>query len=189
MTEFLVIGFSIIILPFAEHLFILAATKEIFMAKTDDEHLFKESKQSVHEMKMIKKRFKNRGETMEEMLTHRIIALRVQDTFFLFLDKFWGCSCFRSLRKNHSKFSRIFESGKKRLDSELNVIKMINNLRNTRILLKSTLMKEPEIELKIKHDPKNIIDLDVPSDDSHLQRHQSDISHALPSKKESNLTV
>lgn len=47
VMEFLVIGFSLFILPFAEHLFILAATKEIFLAKTADEKLLKVSKKEV----------------------------------------------------------------------------------------------------------------------------------------------
>lgn len=40
----------------------------------------------------------------------------------------------------------------------------MNNLRNIKILLKSTLMKDPEIELQVKHNKKNIIYLDEDED-------------------------
>lgn len=44
VTEILALLFGFLLLPFAEHFFILDATKKIFMAKTNNESLFLKSK-------------------------------------------------------------------------------------------------------------------------------------------------
>lgn len=36
----------------------------------------------------------------------------------------------------------------------------MNNLRNVKILLKASLMKDPEVEMQVKHNKKNLILLD-----------------------------
>jgi hypothetical protein len=53
----------------------------------------------------------------------------------------------------------MIDEAQERLDSELDIIKVIQNLRNMHILLKSKLMDE-DIEFQIAHSQKNFIDLD-----------------------------
>lgn len=40
----------------------------------------------------------------------------------------------------------------------------MNNLRNVKILLKASLMKDPEVQMHVKHNKKNLIQLDESDD-------------------------
>lgn len=69
------------------------------------------------------------------------------------------------------KLNRLIELGSKRIDGELNVVKIMNDLRNLKILLKSVVMTK-EIKDKISHTGKNIIDIDSESSDSSNSGHR-----------------
>ena len=61
--------------------------------------------------------------------------------------------------------------GSQKIEGELNVVKIMNDLRNLKILLKNTLLTK-EIKDKISHTGKNIIDLDSESSDSSNSGHR-----------------
>ena len=171
VTEVLAIGFGLCLLPVSEHLFILGATKQLFLANTEDDSLFLEKKHP-----RISRKTKTPKPPPEDKLTrlsttrqrsikkHRYIKLRTRDKVLLYLSNKLG-RCFpRSCWPERKKFTKVFEKGAERIDQELNIIYFMNNLRNLKILLKNSLMKDPEIRMKIKHDEKNLIDLDESTD-------------------------
>ena len=57
------------------------------------------------------------------------------------------------------------EEAQNRLDAELNIVKMIQSLRNMKVLLKSSLLND-DVKFQIAHSNKNFIDLDASSSDS-----------------------
>ena len=169
VTEVLAIGFGFVLLPLAEHLFVLEATKQIFMVKTRDETLFEHSKKQKGR---AQRATKLKG--TQDLETHRYIKMRLRDKLLLYLKKTLGCNCVSRIWRNGRKYEMVFELGRDRIDSELNIIKFMNNLRNIKILLKASLMKDPEIRMQVKHDDKNLIlvdDRDVKNKKrtSHLQ--------------------
>jgi len=55
----------------------------------------------------------------------------------------------------------MYESGSDRLDEELDIVKIIRNLKNLRILMKSHIItKKKALMYQIIHDDKNVINLD-----------------------------
>ena len=165
VTEILAICFGFMLYPFSEHFFILDATKQIFMAKTKDEKMFLPTKKEDYQIDHIQNLMKDRM-TLEELKTHRYMKIKLKDKLLLYAKKNLGCTCVRRFWKNHSKFEKIYEKGQKRIDSELNIVKFMNNLRNVKILLKASLMKDPEVKMQVKHNKKNLIMLDDDEDTS-----------------------
>ena len=84
----------------------------------------------------------------------------MKDKLLLYLKKNWGCNCVSKFWKNGHKFEKIYEKGQARIDHELNIVRFMNNLRNVKILLKASLMKDPEVKTQVKHNKKNLIEID-----------------------------
>lgn len=156
VTEILAILFGFLLLPFAEHFFILDATKKIFMAKTNNDKMFLKSKKKENKLENMKKQNKDHY-TLEELKTHRYMKIRLKDKLLLYLKKNWGCNCISKMWKDGHKFEKIYEKGQARIDQELNIVRFMNNLRNMKILLKASLMKDPEVKTQVKHNKKNLI--------------------------------
>lgn len=61
------------------------------------------------------------------------------------------------LRK--SKLWRLYSDGEKRLDKEFDIVKIIQGIRNLKIITKATIMSK-FLSTKVKNDGNNIIDID-----------------------------
>ena len=61
--------------------------------------------------------------------------------------------------KKKKKLQQLYEVGEERIESELNIVKFMNNLRNFKIVLKNSIM-DPVVRKQIKHAEKNLIILD-----------------------------
>ena len=85
---------------------------------------------------------------------------------------------------NKKKILNLIDEAQERLDRELNIVKMVGSLRNMKVLLKSSLMSDPEVQLKIMHCEKNFIDLDV-SQESSSGRSSCDASSHSESESDS----
>ncbi len=53
----------------------------------------------------------------------------------------------------------MYDEGKLRMNSELNIVKIAKSIRNLKVLVKSSLMNK-EIRLQIEHAKNSVIDLD-----------------------------
>ena len=71
------------------------------------------------------------------------------------------------------KLEKLVDLGTKKIDGELKVVNIMNDLRNLKIMLKHSIMTK-EVKKKIKLTGKNIIDLDTSSDDS--SKHDSELN-------------
>ena len=61
------------------------------------------------------------------------------------------------------KLQLLYEEGGDRIESELNIVKFMNNIRNFKIVLRHSLM-DPKVKAQIKHTEKNCIILDTSGD-------------------------
>ena len=67
------------------------------------------------------------------------------------------------------------DEAQNRLDAELNIVKMIQSLRNMKVLLKSSLLND-DVKFQIAHSNKNFIDLDASSSDASSSDSESELS-------------
>ena len=61
--------------------------------------------------------------------------------------------------------AKLYDTCQDKIDQELDVVKIIRNLKNLRIVTKQYIINDPFMKLMIEHDKKNYINLD--SDDSY----------------------
>ena len=75
-----------------------------------------------------------------------MVSLSKKDRLYLFLSIRMG-SCFPCKKswKKMKKLQRLYEEGNDRIESELNIVKFMNNIRNFKIVLKHSLM-DPKVK-------------------------------------------
>lgn len=81
------------------------------------------------------------------------------DSAALFLANHLGCLSFLMCWRKREKLQKLFEQSQKRIDDELDIVKVIKNIRVFKILLKTFLLND-NIKFEIAHQRKNIIDLE-----------------------------
>ena len=89
-----------------------------------------------------------------ESRKHYTIALRFKDHLFLFLSQFVFCG--KNCWSRKDKFTYLYDESCEKLDKQFNVIKILKNLKRTKILVKNSLMT-PHIKTHIEHNPSNLI--------------------------------
>ena len=93
----------------------------------------------------VKKKSKK---VLKELEKHKEIRIRVCDNVLLYFQNMFGCLFPSRLWSKSFKFAKLFEEGADRLDTNLDIVKIIRNLRNMRCLMKYSIMT-PEIEYMI----------------------------------------
>jgi hypothetical protein len=137
VTQAIVLMFAFIFIPIAEHEFIIAASNKLFYARTKTAGLFKYDKKH-HGQKHVPK-FDSIKAT-KEIKKHHVIYLSTADTTKLFFSNIMGKFYpFKNWEKR-SKLSKLYQIGQNRIESELNIVKLMNSLRNLKILLRSSIM-------------------------------------------------
>ena len=102
---------------------------------------------------------------MEEIKKHHIIRISNLNNVKLFLANFFNRLCCSCCWKKKEKFQSLFEQCQDKVDSQLDVMKLIQNLAKLKIILKNSLMS-PEIVCQIQHSAKFLVDIDNLSDES-----------------------
>ena len=82
----------------------------------------------------------------------------------------------------------MYEEGQDKIDTELDIVKMMKTLRDMKILLKGTLMNDVDTKFSVKHAAKNILNMDDTSDiDEHDEEeicsHNSQTLHDIANGK------
>ncbi len=78
-------------------------------------------------------------------------------TLFFYLSSFG--SLFSKCLPNFEKYNKLYKEGSSRIEKELDLVKIIKDLRTLKIIVKN-LFLDPEFKLEIDNYKKNIIDLD-----------------------------
>ena len=64
----------------------------------------------------------------------------------MFFSKIFGkLLCFSKWWKKHEKLKKLYEKGSEKIKTELNIVKIVKDLRNLKILIKNSLM-DPQIK-------------------------------------------
>ena len=90
------------------------------------------------------------------------MALYWENIFGDFCCGIFLCECCQSNPKR-SKLAKLYDTCQDKIDAELDVVKIIKNLKKLRIITKNHILKDPVMKFEIEHDQKNLINLD--SDD------------------------
>lgn len=157
VTEVIMIVFGFLIYPISEHSFTLKAAKKMFLARTTDETLFVSRPQDFEKINDAKEFFSKR--TAAEIGKHRKIRVRTFDNFSLFMANFLGCLCPISKWPKIEKYRKIYDETTDRIETELNIVKIIKNLKDIKILMKASLLT-PELKQQIRHNERYLIDLE-----------------------------
>ena len=85
----------------------------------------------------------------------------------LYLSHWLGLFYTKGCWRKKAKLQKLVEVGTDKIEGELNIVSIMNDLRNLKIVLKHSLMTK-EVKKKLKLTGKNIIDLDTSSDESSI---------------------
>ena len=86
------------------------------------------------------------------------------DNIRLYFANLLGPMCSTCCFPKRDKFKKLYEEGEDKIESELNIVKIMKTLRDMKILLKGTLMNDVGTKFQVKHAAKNILNLDDTSD-------------------------
>ena len=81
------------------------------------------------------------------MMKHHKINLQGRDIAKLFLTNTFGrpICCLKSWKK-YNKLTKLYKIGEERIEKELDIIKIMNTIRNVKIILKNSIMSAKVIE-------------------------------------------
>lgn len=89
------------------------------------------------------------------------------DNILLYLSNQLGCLFPCICWSKREKLNRLYEKSNDRIDKELDLVKVVKNMKSFRVFLKNFLMTE-KIKFEIAHSFKNCVDIDTDSDDEEL---------------------
>ena len=153
----LVFIFRLFYMPIAKHLYYLIAIKRLFMARTVSDDIFKAEKKgeskSEREFKIVRyldpSNFKLKNdlscEMKREISKHRLIRISTLDNFLIFIHDHIGCCLNCKFWKNKDRLMKVFKEGRIRIEKDLNIIKLVRNLKRLNILMKSSMLT-PDIK-------------------------------------------
>lgn len=94
----------------------------------------------------------------KELNNHRSIKLTLKDEICLFFSEQIGSLFFCKFKKK-DKLQKLYQIGSEKIESSLDMVKIIRNLRNLEILFKNSILT-PEFKKLLEHSKKNVINLD-----------------------------
>ena len=125
----------------------------LYKARTNDKNMFAPAKEKE---KNFKTHFHVGKKMKLELSKHHSIILAPLDKFRLFvaqnIDIFFCKSCWK--RKN--KFMKFYEEGVAKIENDLNVFKLLSNVRTMKVMLQNQNLTE-EVKHHIQHSKKNLI--------------------------------
>ena len=103
-------------------------------------------------------------ELQEECKHHYLARLSLKDSILLFIyNRVYHPRCKKHCNWNkRSELMRLYNEGQERIENELNIVNLLNDLRCSRILNEQLMMSQ-KINYTLSHQLENIIDLDESS--------------------------
>mmetsp|Transcript_1880 Transcript_1880/g.2596 ORF Transcript_1880/g.2596 Transcript_1880/m.2596 type:complete len:210 (-) Transcript_1880:575-1204(-) len=156
--EIITLVLAIQMLPISRHSFVLKATKKMYKGRTKDPGLFKIDKKPKY---LPASAYKVDDKVKKEQNKNRKISIRLLDSLLLYFTNsvFGRFCCLGMCWRNKQKFQKLYNIGSKRIENELNIVKIMKNIKDMKICLRHSLMSGP-IKARIAHTNKKVIDLD-----------------------------
>ena len=139
VTEVIMIVFGFFLFSISEHSFYLTAVTKLFYARTMDEHMFKGKRTSKYLNRDLIPESTPR-EMKNEILKHRYIDIKTKYWVKLYFARLLGNCCCTQFFKRKTRFMKLFERGQDRIESELNIVKIMKSMRDIKILMKNSMM-------------------------------------------------
>ena len=132
-------------------MYYIMAIKRLFFARTNNsDFLIAESKSCDTGLNIIKYLNQDKYSPQlnldmsekKEISKHRLIRMSFKDSFLLFLQNYcprvimYCCPCW----KHNKQIIKLYQDGKMRIEKDLNIIKLVRNLKRLKIIMKSSLM-------------------------------------------------
>ena len=154
--EMIILAFSIFLSSVSKHSFVLKAVKKMYLGRTGDQRLFKQKKKKWERGDG----YDSPDRIKKEIDKHRKIRVRLVDSLKLFwANSRFGCCCSPKLWKNVHKFKKLYRVGENRIEKELNIVKIMKNIKDIKICLRNSIMDD-RTKYEIRHSNKKVIDLD-----------------------------
>jgi len=121
--------FGIFMFPISEHSFYLKATKSLFLARTNDDQFFRSKK--------TKGKIKDTHQTSEEeeLKQNRTIKVGIPSSIKLFLSRQLGWLFPTRAWSQRVKMEKLYKEGSRRMNDLLDVVQMVRNIRNFKVIL------------------------------------------------------
>lgn len=175
VTEVVMLVFGFLLFPISEHSFTLKAAKKMFKARTAELGLFNPPSQAVLDKEPEDFEKKLTLKQTAEIKKHHEIRVKYFDGVRLYIANCMGCFFPTFCWSNVTKFQQIYNETGDKIETELNIIKIIKNLKDIKILMKYSLLTK-ELKHQIRHSEKYLIDLDAEIEE---EPDESDIETSL----------
>ena len=88
------------------------------------------------------------------------MKLKGRDIAKLYITNTIGKKCCLKKWTKYEKLTKLYELGESKIEKELDIIWIMNTLRNVKIILRNSMMSDEVVE-QMKHTKKNLINLDT----------------------------
>jgi len=105
------------------------------------------------------KELKTDKELLKKMEFHKFIKLRFIDYWLVFLFYYLPCLKHLCSWKRQGPLMKLFKKGKKKVDVELNVVRLVRNSNHISSYLKNTVITN-KVEWHLAHSERNTINID-----------------------------
>lgn len=76
------------------------------------------------------------------MEKHKYINIKFIDNFMLYVARMFGVFCSTCCFAKRDKLLKMYEGGEEKINTELDIVKILKTMRDMKILLKGTLMSD-----------------------------------------------
>ena len=144
VTEVLMLVMGFLLFPISESSYNIMSTKRLFLARTKESNLFVQGDKTCKKGKFLGNQNMPKGirdKLKKEIDKHRYVRMNYKDKicYYLYNQLGWLFFC-NKCWKNQDKITKLIDEAQDRLDQELNIVKIIQTLRNMKVVLKSSLM-------------------------------------------------
>ena len=87
--------------------------------------------------------------------------------------------------KKSVKLRKLYNEGRSKILKDLNLVKLVRNLKRMKNLMKNSLMTK-QIEFELVHNFKNVIDIDTPVEESDEASESFETESTYPDGEDSN---
>lgn len=175
VLEMVLVFFGFFINPVAEHSFIFKATNKLYLARTNTPGVFLEKPKwakSLSKSKLTKQEVPENAPSWlkQEISKQKPIIVSFHNSLWVY---FYQRVCLFSHNNSmiqspvHKKLVKLFSISQKKIEKNLDILYIIRNLRNLKIL--SEKFMDQEEQFYVERNNKNVINLDTSEDEQQLE--------------------
>jgi hypothetical protein len=195
IIEVIFVLFGTIFLPLSRHSFYLHAARFMFFARSRDPSLFVKGNKHDEKVENLAKYMNQEAEEQapvdnrsiriqQELRKHHIIRISNCNNVKLFFASFVPECCW----EKKQKFKKLLEESERKIDKQADIVRIMHNLLKLKILLKNSLMSQ-EIEHKMHHSEKFLIDLDDMDSESSESSEDEPIDQSKNGNHQNSITL